>query len=95
MKNSTAHHSGIVRWFNAKLGYGFIAIAPSLKLELGMPADADLYVHTSGIIGRTNKVLAPEDRVEFLVQSGRQGPRAVAVQITGQVAHEPLSTLRD
>lgn len=73
---------GIVKWYNQQLGYGFISVAPSLKRTLGLPGDADLYVHASGIEGRPPKQLQAEDRVEFGVVEGNKGLRAVHVRVT-------------
>jgi CspA family cold shock protein len=60
---------GIVKWFNAEKGYGFIA-------EDGGP---DVFVHYSAIEGTGYKSLEEGDRVEFEVSQGQKGPQADAV----------------
>ncbi len=61
---------GIVKWFNAEKGYGFIA-------EDGGP---DVFVHYSAIEGTGYKSLEEGDRVEFEVSQGQKGPQADAVR---------------
>lgn len=88
-------HTGIVKWFNPELGYGFIAVAPSVKLELGMPPEADLYVHASGIVGKPPKSLDPDDRVGFEVEKGRAGFRAIHVTVQRPAARPVLQYVAD
>ena len=58
---------GIVKWFNAEKGYGFIA-----------PDDgrADVFVHYSAIQSSGYRSLEEEQRVEFEVTQGQKGPQA-------------------
>ena len=42
--------------------------------------DTDLFVHHTGIIGNGFKTLYEGDRVEFEVEKGEKGPRAVSVK---------------
>ena len=55
--------TGIVKWFNAEKGYGFI------ESEQG----SDVFVHYSAIWADGFRTLAEGDRVEFEVGSGRDG----------------------
>jgi len=57
---------GIVKWFNAKKGYGFI------KQEEGQ----DLFVHYSSIDMSGYKSLVEGDRVSFEVEETDRGPQA-------------------
>ena len=61
---------GIVKWFNADKGYGFIA-----------PDDgtADVFVHHSAIQTDGFRSLAENQRVEFTAGSGPKGPQAEQV----------------
>jgi CspA family cold shock protein len=69
---------GIVRWFDAERGFGFLA------LEHG--AD-DLFVHASEIVGDDGpKVLREGQVVEFEVGEGDRGPQARRVRVTGERA---------
>jgi CspA family cold shock protein len=60
---------GIVKWFNASKGYGFIS------REEG----EDLFVHYSAIQGDGYKTLEEGQAVEFEVAQGPKGPQATNV----------------
>ena len=60
---------GTVKWFNASKGYGFI------RRESG----EDVFVHYSSIQGSGFKTLPEECEVEFDIEQGDKGPRAVNV----------------
>jgi cold shock protein len=60
---------GIVKWFNDKKGYGFIA------WEEGK----DLFVHHSSIEMTGFKTLSEGDRVSFEVNETDRGPEAKSV----------------
>ncbi|WP_276355166.1 cold-shock protein [Cohnella caldifontis] len=57
---------GIVKWFNAEKGYGFI------EVEGGN----DVFVHYSAITGEGFRSLDEGQRVEFNVVQGNRGPQA-------------------
>lgn len=61
--------TGIVKWFNASKGYGFIA------REDGK----DVFVHFSAIQGEGYRSLNEGERVEFSVENSPKGPQAVNV----------------
>ena len=66
---------GIVMWFNAEKGYGFI------KPDEG---DKDLFVHFSGIAKSENtKVLEKDQVVEFGISENDKGKIAVNVCVIG------------
>jgi len=58
--------TGVVKWFNASKGYGFIQ-----RDEGG-----DVFVHFSAIQGTGYRTLFEGDRVEFTVVEGDKGPQA-------------------
>ncbi len=60
---------GIVKWFNAQKGFGFIE----------RQDDEDVFVHFSAIDGSGFKTLAEGDRVAFDVEEGTKGPSAINV----------------
>ncbi|MBN1817263.1 MAG: cold-shock protein [Sedimentisphaerales bacterium] len=62
--------TGIVKWFNASKGYGFIT-----------PDDGgdDLFVHHSEIQMEGYATLDENQRVEFEIGQGRKGPCATKV----------------
>jgi len=57
---------GVVKWFNANKGYGFI------KREEGQ----DLFVHFSSINMNGYKRLTEGDKVSFEVEDTDRGPQA-------------------
>ena len=60
---------GVVKWFNASKGYGFI------EREGG----EDVFVHYSAIQSDGYRTLNPGQRVEFTVEQGPKGPQATNV----------------
>ena len=61
---------GVVKWFNAEKGYGFIAVD-------GGP---DVFVHYSAIQKEGYRTLDEGERVEFEVTQGQKGPQADQVR---------------
>jgi len=60
---------GKVKWFNESKGYGFI------EQEDG----SDVFVHFSAIKDEGFKTLSEQQEVEFDVEQGEKGPKAVNV----------------
>lgn len=60
---------GRVKWFHDSKGYGFI------ETESG----GDVFVHYSAITNEGYKTLAEGQEVEFELQDGDKGPRALNV----------------
>ena len=63
--------TGVVKWFNAEKGYGFIT-------EDG--EGQDVFVHFSAIEMTGYRSLVEGQRVEFQVGAGDKGPQAEAVR---------------
>jgi CspA family cold shock protein len=61
--------TGIVKWFNASKGYGFIS----------REGADDVFVHHSAILMEGFKTLEEGQRVEFTVEQGPKGLQAVSV----------------
>jgi CspA family cold shock protein len=61
--------SGMVKWFNAEKGFGFIA----------QDNGPDVFVHYSAIEASGFKALNEGDQVEFQVVQGPKGPQAQSV----------------
>lgn len=57
---------GVVKWFNADKGYGFI------KQEAG----PDVFVHYSAIQGSGFRTLEEGEEVEFEITEGQKGKQA-------------------
>lgn len=62
--------TGIVKWFNAEKGFGFI------QQDDGGP---DVFVHFSAIESSGFKSLEEEQKVEYNVTQGPKGPQAERV----------------
>ena len=62
--------TGTVKWFNASKGYGFIA----------RDSGQDVFVHQTAIQAEGYRTLEEGQRVEFEVESGAKGPKAVNVK---------------
>lgn len=62
---------GIVKWFNAEKGFGFITV------EGGQ----DVFVHYSNIDMTGFRVLTEGQAVEFTVGAGQKGPQAESVRV--------------
>jgi CspA family cold shock protein len=58
--------NGIVKWFNASKGYGFIQVDGS----------EDVFVHYRAIKGDGYRSLNEGQKVEFIIKSGPKGPQA-------------------
>ena len=62
--------TGIVKWFNGQKGYGFATPDDGSK---------DVFVHHSAILAEGFRNLNEGDRIEFGVEPGDKGPKAVQV----------------
>jgi CspA family cold shock protein len=62
---------GTVKWFSDAKGYGFIS------REVG----EDVFVHFSALEGQGFRTLREDQRVEFSVEQGPKGLRAVHVKV--------------
>ena len=58
---------GIVKWFDTKKGFGFIAPSNGGK---------DVFVHFSAIQSGGFKTLNEGQKVEFTIEDGQKGPSA-------------------
>jgi len=63
---------GIVKWFDDKKGYGFIAPENGSK---------DIFVHYSGIVCDGFKTIQKDQRVSFDVVEGKKGLEARNVDV--------------
>ncbi|HGJ5857816.1 cold-shock protein [Arsenophonus sp. ENCA] len=63
-------NTGIVKWFNADKGFGFISPKNGSQ---------DVFVHYSAIQGNDYKTLYEGQEVNFSVESGHKGPSATNV----------------
>ncbi|MBU5360628.1 cold shock domain-containing protein [Enterococcus raffinosus] len=63
-------NSGIVKWFDEKKGYGFIAY----------DENQEVFVHFTAIEEEGFKSLDPGDEVEFVIVEGARGMQAAHVK---------------
>ena len=61
--------TGVVKWFNAQKGFGFIA----------RESGPDVFVHYSAIVGSGYRNLEEGEKVEFAITNGPKGPQASEV----------------
>jgi len=64
--------TGVVKWFNADKGFGFIAPDGGGK---------DLFAHFKEIQSGGPKSLTENQRVEFEVTQGQKGPQASNIRV--------------
>ncbi|MBS1203199.1 MAG: cold-shock protein [Proteobacteria bacterium] len=62
--------NGIVKWFNAEKGFGFITPKDGSK---------DVFVHFSAIQSNEYRTLEENQEVEFTIENGPKGPAAANV----------------
>jgi len=62
--------SGKVKWFDNRLGFGFIA----------QESGQDVFVHHTSIVGTGYKTLREGERVNFELMTSEKGPKAKNVQ---------------
>lgn len=72
---------GIVKWFSAEKGYGFIEVE----------GRGDIFVHYSEVAGDGYKSLTEGQKVEFIVQVTEKGPQAANVRVL-EVDNEPQAS---
>jgi cold shock protein len=60
---------GVVKWFSAPKGHGFI----------GQENGPDVFVHYSAIVGEGYRTLSEGDRVKFEIVQGPKGRQAANV----------------
>jgi len=71
-QNSNGTETGIVKWFDAGKGFGFITPERGGK---------DLFAHFSEIRSGGYKTLEENQRVEFEVKQGQKGPQASNIHV--------------
>jgi cold shock protein len=71
MRRSVVKEKGVVKWFNAAKGYGFIQ----------RPSGDDVFVHFSAIQSNGYKSLEEGAAVEFEVKQGPKGLQAENVTV--------------
>ncbi len=63
-------NKGIVKWFNAEKGFGFITV----------DGGEDVFVHFTAIMGDGYKSLEQGQNVTFEIVTGEKGPQAANVE---------------
>lgn len=70
MSEGTEVRTGVVRWFNADKGYGFLA-----------DGEEEFFCHYSEIVGTGYRTLSQDAAVEFLVIDTPKGKAAAQVRV--------------
>jgi cold shock protein len=68
--SKAARCSGVIKWFSDEKGYGFIS-------QEGR--GPDVFVHFKSVRGSGRITLHEGEQVEFEIEDGEKGPRAVNV----------------
>lgn len=63
---------GVVRWFSAERGYGFLRSDDDGK---------DTFVHYTGIVGKGYRQLEQGAKIEYEIDATGDRPKAVNVQV--------------
>lgn len=71
-------HTGVCKWFNNKLGFGFISVVSDDEYK-----NHDIFCHHSGVhpINSKFRTLVKGEYINFDVEQGAKGPQAI--NITG------------
>lgn len=71
-------HTGVCKWFNNKLGFGFISVVSDDQYK-----NRDIFCHHSGVrpINSKFRTLVKGEYINFDIEQGNQGPQAI--NITG------------
>ena len=78
MSENVTRETGTVKWFDANRNFGFVA------RENG----PDVFIHGSAIAGTSFRKLEEADAVEFEVEEGPKGLKAVNVVLLTQEAND-------
>lgn len=79
-QDSIGVHTGQVKWFNDKLGYGFITICGEGH-GMGNEASRDVFIHHSGVrpLNSSFHSLRKGEYISFNMTHGLNGPQAIDV----------------
>jgi cold shock CspA family protein len=74
-------HQGVVLRYNEDKGFGFLQVAPSLKLALGLGLENDLYVNQHQLHRINLTTLIRGQKVSFQVGKNKVGWQAVNLNL--------------
>lgn len=74
-------HQGVVLRYNEDRGFGFLSVAPTLKLALGLGLENDLYVNVHQLQRTNLTTLIKGQKVVFQVGRNKLGWQAVNVEV--------------
>lgn len=80
-RDGVGQHMGQVKWFNDKLGYGFITVCDIHTTPMESHAGHDVFVHHSGVrpLNSNYHSLRKGEYTSFNMTQGLHGPQAVDV----------------
>lgn len=70
---------GTVKWFDKKKGYGFVEYEGS----------TDIFTHYSGFADANLKTLDDGDTINFDIEEGEKGPRAINITLKSHSKDAP------
>jgi cold shock CspA family protein len=85
-------HQGVVIRYNDEKGFGFLQVAPSLKLALGLGLENDLYVNAHQLQRTNLGTLIRGQKVTFQVGRNKHGWQAVNVELADDAQPSTLNS---
>lgn len=83
LENVALHqtHKGVVLRYSEDRGFGFLSVAPTLKLALGLGLENDLYVHRHQLQRTNLTTLIKGQKVTFQVGRNKVSWQAINVEV--------------
>tara|TARA_B100001121_G_C18185447_1_gene387650 strand:- start:123 stop:347 length:225 start_codon:yes stop_codon:yes gene_type:complete len=70
MSEEKTEGQGVVKWYNSKKGYGFVAPDDGSK---------DIFIHASALRDANIRYLQENDKIKYTVQQSEKGPSCINI----------------